>query len=120
MKKQIIFTAIFVSTIFFINGCSKGNGASNPPAADPCAGLSFKFAADVQLIINTSCATSSSCHASGSNNAGGSLTDYNLIFAKRSNIKFQVEAGLMPKGSALTAPQKNKIICWINSGAPNN
>lgn len=120
MIKKLIFTITSASIIFFISGCSKGNGVSNPPPADPCAGLSFKFSADVQLIINTSCATSPSCHAAGSNNPGGPLTDYNLIFAKRSSIKFQVENGLMPKGGSLTADQKNKIICWINSGAPNN
>lgn len=120
MKKQLIFITTLISIIFFINSCSKGSGGNNPAPADPCLGLSFRFAADVQPIINNSCATSSSCHAAGSVNSGGPLTDYNLIFAKRSNIKFQIENGLMPKGGSLTTDQKNKIICWINSGAPNN
>jgi hypothetical protein len=120
LTKKLIFTIIFTGIIFFISSCGKGNGGSNPPPADPCSGLSSKFAADVKPIINTSCASSVNCHGAGSNNAGGPLTDYNLIFAKRLSIKFQIENGLMPKGSSLTADQKNKIICWINSGAPNN
>ena len=121
MKKQIVFTAL-AALIFITNSCSKGSEKGDPttPPTDPCAGLSSKFAADVQPIINSTCATSTSCHAAGSVNSGGPLTDYNLIFAKRSNIKFQIENGLMPKGGSLTTDQKNKIICWINSGAPNN
>jgi hypothetical protein len=26
----------------------------------------------------------------------------------------------MPQGSTLTTAQKNSILCWIDSGAPNN
>jgi hypothetical protein len=28
--------------------------------------------------------------------------------------------GSMPKNSTLTNDQKDKIICWIDAGAPNN
>jgi hypothetical protein len=117
MRKNISF-CLAISLVFLLSACSKGG--SNTVTTDPCAGLSFKFATDVQPIVNTTCANSASCHGTGSVNAGGPLTDYNLIFAKRSNIKFQVENGIMPKVGTLTADQKNKIICWINSGAPNN
>jgi hypothetical protein len=72
----------------------------------------------VQPVINAACANS--CHSATSTNSGGPITDYNKIFAKRSDIKFQIENGLMPKTGSLTTDQKNKIICWINSGAPNN
>ena len=109
-----------ICILFLLAGCGKNSGGTNPAPPDPCTGLTVKFATEVQPIINATCATSASCHAAGSVNSGGPLTDYNLIFAKRSNIKFQVENGLMPKGGSLTTDQKNKIICWINSGAPNN
>jgi hypothetical protein len=26
----------------------------------------------------------------------------------------------MPQGSSLSTSQKNSILCWIDSGAPNN
>lgn len=120
MKKQITFISAFTCIIFLITSCSKGGGGGNLPPVDPCSGLLSKFAADVQPIINATCAINSNCHASGSNNTGGPLTDYNKIFIKRSNIKSQIEAGLMPQTGSLTTDQKNKIICWINSGAPNN
>ena len=103
-----------------LNACTKGSGGATPSPTDPCAGLSFKFLSDVQPIVNTTCANSANCHGAGSVNSGGPLTDYNSIFNKRSNIKFQIENGLMPKAGSLSTADKNKIICWINSGAPNN
>jgi hypothetical protein len=116
--KKNTYLSLVITLALFVGACGKGGGST--PATDPCSGLSFKFSTDVQPIINASCATNSGCHAAGSSNSGGPLTDYNLIFAKRSNIKFQLENGLMPKTGSITADQKNKIICWINSGAPNN
>ena len=107
-----------ICIVILLNACTKSGGSS--PTPDPCTGITAKFSTDVLPIINASCAINSSCHAAGSVNAGGPLTDYNKIFAKRSEIKFQVEAGLMPKTGSITATEKNKIICWINSGAPNN
>lgn len=99
-------------------GCGKNGG--DPAPNDPCAGLTVKFATEVQPIINSTCANSANCHGTGSTNSGGALTDYNKIFAKRSDIKDQLNAGLMPKAGSISAADKNKIICWINSGAPNN
>ena len=86
MKKKLIVVAVY-GLMFFITGCGKGR--SNNPTPDPpnpCASLSPKFAADVQPIINATCTTSPNCHATGSTNKGGPLTDYNKIFAKRSDI----------------------------------
>lgn len=119
MKTKFYFLLI-ICVVLCIVSCSKNSGGNPAPTVDPCAGLSFKFSTDVQPIINTTCANSANCHGVGSVNSGGPLSDYNSIFNKRSNIKFQVENGLMPKTGSITADQKNKIICWINSGAPNN
>lgn len=99
-------------------GCGKGGGST--PTVDPCVGLALKFAADVQPLFNSKCSNSSNCHGTGSVNSGGDLTDYNKIFIKRAIIKGQINAGLMPKAGSLTTAEKNTIICWIDSGAPNN
>jgi len=113
LKKYIYY--LLTSIPILLTACSKSGGST-----DPCAGLSFKFSTDVQPIINSTCAINSSCHAAGSVNSGGPLTNHTLISAKASNIKFQVENGLMPKTGSLTTAQKNIIICWINNGAPPN
>ena len=119
--KNNIYLSLIISIALLLNACTKGGGGGGtPPPPDPCTGLSFKFSTDVQPIVNTTCANSANCHGVGSVNSGGALTDYNSIFNKRSNIKFQIENGLMPKVGSLSTADKNKIICWINSGAPNN
>lgn len=117
--KKIIFYIFFIITLsLFVESCGKCDCIES---TDPCNGLSFKFAADVQPIVNTHCATNRGCHAAGSINRGGPLTNYSQVFDKRLEIKIQVSAGSMPPApDSLTTNQKNKIICWINSGAPNN
>lgn len=118
MKKVIVFL-LFVATLSFLGqGCGKCDCIVS---TDPCAGLSFKFKTDVQFIINTRCATSPGCHASGSVNSGGPLTNYSQVFDKRTEIKIQVSSNSMPfPPDTLASDQKNKIICWLNSGAPDN
>jgi len=108
---------VFAGITLLLNACSKSDGSS---ATNPCTGLTVSFSADVMPIINASCAINSSCHAAGSVNSGGALTDHPKILAKRAEIKFQVENGLMPKTGSLSTVEKNKLICWINNGAPNN
>jgi hypothetical protein len=115
MTKTTLYLILLCVIIFA--GCTKTGGGGDPTPKDPCSGISFTFLMDVQPIINTSC---TSCHGANSTNSGGPLTDYNLIFAKRTNIKYQIENGFMPKAGSITTAQKNTIICWINSGAPNN
>jgi hypothetical protein len=118
MKKIIIFIFFIGSLSFFAESCGKCECIKS---TDPCNGLSFKFATNVQPIINASCATSPGCHATGSINSGGPLTNYSQIFDKRALINVQVSSGTMPfPPDSLNSDQKNKIICWINSGAPDN
>ncbi len=117
--KKIIALLLFVGVLlFFAEGCGKCDCIES---TDPCAGLSYKFAMDVQPIINTRCATSPGCHSTGSVNRGGPLTNYTEIFNKRVEIKIQVSSNSMPfPPDTLSSDSKNKIICWINSGAPEN
>ncbi|MEO5564017.1 MAG: hypothetical protein ABIR18_11295, partial [Chitinophagaceae bacterium] len=74
---------------------------------------------DVNPLIQTFC-NQSNCHNTNSSNGPGALTNYAEVFSARSQIKAQVAAGLMPQNTTLTTAQKNTIICWIDSGAPNN
>lgn len=118
IKKVIVFL-LFVATLSFLGqGCGKCDCIVS---TDPCAGISYKFKTDVQPIIMTSCATRNSCHAAGSVNSGGPLTNYAQIFNKKSEIKIQISSNSMPPPpDTLASVQKNKIICWLNSGAPDN
>lgn len=119
--KKLIPVSIFVTIIFF--SCSKSGttGGGGATTTVDCNTVTNKaFAADVAPIISSSCAINSGCHASGSGNGPGPLTNHTQIFAARSSIRSSVSNGTMPKNGSLSAAQKNSIICWIDSGAPNN
>jgi hypothetical protein len=111
MKKLLILT-IIISLV----GCSK---SKEDPFVPDCSGAAKSFSTDVNPIFQGVCATSN-CHAAGSNNGPGALTNYQQVFNNRSAIRTAVANGTMPQNSSLTAAQKNAILCWIDSGAPNN
>lgn len=125
MKKMFVIAAIvFISAVFI--SCSKssttniGGGSGGGGITFSCVGINPKFAADVQPILTTVCSVNITCHAAGSTNSGGPFTTYAEVFAKRSNIRAAILAGVMPQSGTITQAQINAFICWIDSGAPNN
>jgi len=121
MKKSIL---IILVAFFVITACSKssegGGGGNGGGGGVNCSGVPSAFAANVNPVIQSTCATDASCHGSGSINGPGPLLNYTQIFNARVAIKTSVGNGTMPKTGTLTTAQKNSIICWVDSGAPNN
>jgi hypothetical protein len=109
---------VLTSILAFLAFVSCENNDAN--TAITCTGTEILFATEVSPIIKTSCATNSSCHASGSTRGPGALTNYAQIFSAKAEIKSAVNSGRMPEGSTLTSNQKTAIICWIENGAINN
>jgi hypothetical protein len=122
MKNTTIFTSLLIFAVVIFTACSKSNGTPGGGGGITfsCAVTSQKFTADVQPIITSLCATSSNCHAIGTTNAGGVLSRYAEVNAKKSNIRSQILSGAMPKNGTISQAQINAIICWIDSGALNN
>jgi hypothetical protein len=118
MRKIFLASALLL-IVGFVISCSKSNNGGGGPSVDCSAVANKSFSADVNPIIQASC-NISGCHAAGSGNGPGPLTNYTQVFNARTNIRSAVSTGLMPQGSSLTAAQKNSIVCWIDSGAPNN
>ena len=119
MKRILIILMAYVTVqAFALSACTKGN-SNNTVNPSICSGTSFSYANDVRPIFISSC-NLSGCHDASSNNSGGPFTSYTLIKAKASSIEGQVNAGLMPQSGSISADQKKKIICWVESGAPNN
>lgn len=83
-----------------------------------CGPEPVSYASEVAPVISTRCATSG-CHNSGSTNGPGALTNYSQVFNARNSIRSSVNNGSMPPGG-LSQSGKQAIICWIDSGAPNN
>lgn len=117
-----IFT--FVLLCLILVSCSKkpvvDPDSTPPPPSENCSGPAKTFAADVNPIIQSSCAASSGCHGIGSTSGPGALVTYTQISNARASIRSSVFSGSMPRNGTLTTAQKNAIICWIDNGAPNN
>ncbi len=123
MKKATLSTSLFIFLVVIFSACSKSEsttGGTGGGTTFSCAGISPKFAADVQPIVTSLCAASSNCHASGTTNSGGVFSNYAEVNAKKSNIRSQIISGAMPKQGIISQAQKNAIICWIDGGALNN
>lgn len=124
MKRKLISALLLIPVILLIAGCTKeggdpGSGTVITGNLD-CNTVSNKlFAADVNPIIQSTC-NRSGCHAAGSTNALGALTTYTEIYNARVKIRSVMSLGTMPPGGALSYAQRSYIICWIDSGAPNN
>jgi hypothetical protein len=124
MKKIFVLSLIIFSMAIFI-ACSKsdttsGGGTGGGTITFSCSGISPKFSTDVQPILTTVCSINATCHATGTSNSGGPFTTHAEVFAKRSNIRAAILAGVMPQSGTISQAQINAFICWIDSGAPNN
>jgi len=123
MKKALSVISILISFLFTIIACSKdgsGGGNNGGGSSVDCSTVSNKsFAADVNPIIQSSC-NQAGCHASGSTNGPGALTNHAQVQASAAAVRSAIASGRMPQNTTLSASQKNSIICWIDSGAPNN
>jgi hypothetical protein len=93
---------------------------SNSSDTISCSGVEISFAGDVLPLITTSCATNTTCHATGSHEGPGALTNYTQVNAAGADISAAVASGDMPKNSSLTASERNTIICWVRNGGLNN
>jgi uncharacterized membrane protein len=120
MKQALIIICITILPVALIVSCSKsGSGNDDGGTATNCNGVSKKFTTDVNPIIQTFC-NQATCHDAGSTNGPGQLTNYTEVFNARNLIREAVRSGFMPQNTTLNTAQKNAIICWIDSGAPNN
>ena len=116
---KIFFSALILSFLFIGIACSKSNSGGGGSSVDCNTVANKAFAADVSPIIQSTCAITG-CHEAGSLNGPGGLTNYTQISTASSSIQSAVSTGRMPKSGSLSTSQKNSILCWIQSGAPNN
>ena len=107
-----------LALLFFVVSCSKSSTGTSGPVIT-CDGTTKTFAVDVNPIIQSFC-NQPNCHASGSSNGPGPLTNYTQVFNARSVVRSAVASGLMPRNTTLTTAQKTAVVCWIDNGGPNN
>ncbi|MEP7371907.1 MAG: hypothetical protein ABI675_00875 [Chitinophagaceae bacterium] len=120
MKKTHSFL-FALALLFFIISCSKSGSNTGTGGGTPitCDGTAKTFALDVDPIIQSFC-NKANCHASGSSNGPGPITNHTQVFNARTAIRGAVASGLMPQNTTLTMAQKTAIVCWIDNGALDN
>ena len=120
MKKVIFIFGIFgIIIVSCTKSTERGSTGGGTPVLIDCTGVAATFAADVNIIIQSSCAKAG-CHGAGSRNGPGPLLTYDQIFSARIAIRFAVTSGAMPLDATLSTIQKNTIACWIDNGAPQD
>ncbi len=88
-------------------------------SAVDCSTVTAKYAADVQPIIASKCATGG-CH-DASASGGVILQTHSQVSAKKDRVYARaVVEKSMPASGALLPAEIAKLKCWIDSGAPNN
>ncbi len=117
MVKKVVI--VFSATVVLISSCYNQKEELLYPLGANCNGINAKFSVDVNPIIQTNCAISG-CHDGSSTNGPGPLTSYDRIRDAASRIRTAVVDRTMPKGSTLSTDDIRKIVCWIDSGTPNN
>ncbi|MFM8431827.1 MAG: hypothetical protein ACKOA1_03430 [Bacteroidota bacterium] len=99
------FASVLLVITFIAFSCKKDASNYQPD----CSGPAKSYLVDVKPAILSNCV---SCHSQyGSYN--GMKNDANAIRASIAN-------GSMPKGKSMSDAEKNKVMCWIDAGAPNN
>lgn len=109
------------STNFF--NLAAGNYTVTAKNADSCKGTvaltingyGAKFYG-IRTIVNGYCGP---CHLNGTVNGGKNFDDDNSIVSSWDRIKARAVDGnpsFMPQGGQLTAPDKQKIVDWVNAG----
>lgn len=107
MKKTIIYTLTFAFIFTFIT-CKKKETSTSSSYTPTCNGTK-SYSVDVKPLMQSYCV---SCHSS--------YSSYSSVKSSASSIRSSIVSGSMPKGTSLSDDQKNKIVCWIDAGSPNN
>lgn len=109
MKKEAIgklLTGLVFCTIL-AGACSKSS--TTPIYTADCSGAAKTYSKDALPVINSACV---SCHSE--------YSTYSGIANDKEAIRMTIVNGSMPTKTTLTSAQKNSVVCWIDSGAPNN
>lgn len=116
MKRKLLF---IICGIVFFSSCYYDKEEVLYPDGLNCGTVPARFTTNVSPIIQTRCAIAG-CHAAGSTNGVGPLTNYTLIKNAAVQIKAAVISGFMPQNSTLSAVEIKTISCWVDAGAPEN
>jgi len=109
------------AAIFLIQSCAYDE-LPEPVEPGPCD-EPVSYSAQVQPIVNTSCAISG-CH-NGDLGPDKNWTVFDTFQGKSAEVKDRINRpagtpGHMPAAGAITPDEIQKITCWVDQGSQNN
>ena len=125
-KKLVTFSLIAAITASVFSGCHYDKAELVYPQAANCDATNASYSMDVLPILTANCYT---CHSGTASASGGrKFDDYTLLknnFVNTGKLVLAVThspgATPMPFNQPKMADCNiNKIIAWVNRGAPNN
>ena len=123
IEKIIPISIVVAAFSVFYFSCAKDTGKlpSLPITSQTfCDSLGVRFSTDINPIIQTNC-VNPGCHFAGGGSSGTDISSYSLIDTAR--IRARVLDGnpsYMPQAGILPLLERQKIECWLKTGAPNN
>ena len=108
--------------VLSLSNCKKDD--TNSGGSPDCGSLPHAYSTDIKPIVLNNCAISG-CHVSGGSGPGD-FTTYQALANAATNGSLKdrviIKKDMPPSssGKTLTQEQRDKILCWINDGAPNN
>jgi hypothetical protein len=118
----IIIAIISIS----VNSCTNANKEELIPEA-PCDTVGMSYSQDIVPILNNYCYE---CHGANTYSISGvNLSDYNTLKSYSNGVEGQLYKNIthtsdhpmpLPPRPKLSDCNINKILDWINQGAPNN
>lgn len=123
--KKLIVIAVIVSAAAIFAGCYYDKAEQVYPQAEICDTTTVRYSTDIVGILAANCYT---CHAGSASAGNGYKLDTYLglqVFVNNGKLVKAVThdagASAMPKNMPkMSACKINKIIAWVNDGAPNN
>jgi hypothetical protein len=98
-------------------GATGGTGGVSGAGGSTTAAVSYKNT--IAPIMAKSCATSSTCHASG-DPWGVDLDTYAGVKSNAAASISAIKGGTMPPSGTISAADLKSLQDWVNAGSPNN
>ena len=124
-RQWIVALFLIIVSGAFLSGCYYDKAEQVYPPQTVCDTTNVKYSVDIVSILSANCYA---CH-SGSASAGGNirLDSYALLMNQVANgklvksVSHSAGASAMPKNQPkMPACNVNRIVAWVNKGAPNN